>query len=251
MLVAAGLVVLGVPVAALVGGGALALLIAAAGGDAGALSPVVVFAQPMTVGIAALIATCFLIPGEQLRRGEIVANPDADGAVNVSRFRPLSSGWHLFWALLSLALIVGMLVAAVPATLLDQDALDVPSSADPRPSWLLVSLLFLPLPFVALASLAKKTHWMRVGAIADHPRRAAWRWVTYRWRLDLWTVALGVAVAQWGAFLGWGLSDEDAEAGIAVGTVTVVLGLGLLVLGFWLGRGAPKSGELPTTGESL
>lgn len=189
-----------------------------------------------------LAAACFLIPGYLRRRG-VMAERDTTfwrGGSTSAKFKPLPLGLHAAWLLLPLAAWVLLVLiplqnliggTAWPAGLEDDNATAV---------WMLLASyggLAAALFAVILVSLVKKAVYM--ARVQSHPEavdgsagKGLWRWITFRWRFDLWLAGLG------GAFVGlcWiALGFEDTPffiTSLCIGLALVVAGL-LLAVNYW------------------
>ncbi|MET0955754.1 MAG: hypothetical protein ABWY68_07350 [Cryobacterium sp.] len=191
-------------------------------------------------------AACFLIPGYLRRRG-VIAQRDTTfwrGGSNAATFKPLPLGLHAAWALVPLAAWVLLVFIPVqnllggtawPAGLQDENSTAV---------WMLLASyggLAAGLFAVIVVSLLKKIVY--TGHISRHPDavdgsagKRTWRWVTFRWRFDLWLAGLG------GAFVGlcWiALGFEDTPFFVT----TLIIGLVLLAAGVLLAVNYWRAGE--------
>ena len=191
-------------------------------------------------------AACFLIPGYLRRRG-VMAERDTTfwrGGSTTAKFKPLPLGLHAAWLLVPLAAWVLLVLiplqnliggTAWPAGLEDDNATAV---------WMLLASyggLAAALFAVILVSLVKKAVYMQ--RVRSHPEavdgsagKGLWRWITFRWRFDLWIAGIG------GAFVGlcWiALGFEDTPFFIT----TVVIGLVLVVGGLLLAVNYWRAGE--------
>lgn len=192
--------------------------------------------------ILLLAATCFLIPGYLRRRG-VMAERDTTfwrGGSTAARYKPLPLGIHAAWALVPLAAWVLLVViplrnliggAAWPAGL---------QSDNVTPVWMVLASyggLAAAMFVIILVSLAKKAVY--ISYVGRHPeaveggaKKGLWRWITFRWRFDLWLAGVG------GMFLGlcWiALGFEDTPffvTTLSIGLVMVVGGL-LLAVNYW------------------
>ena len=189
-----------------------------------------------------LAAACFLIPGYLRRRGVMAARDTTflRGGSTTARFKPLPLALHAVWLLVPLAAWVLLVLiplqnliggTAWPAGLKDENATAV---------WMLLASyggLAAALFVVILVSLVKKAAYLQ--RIKAHPEavdggagKGTWRWVTFRWRFDLWIAGLG------GGFLGlcWiALGFEDTPffvTTLCIGLVLVAGGL-LLAVNYW------------------
>lgn len=206
------------------------------------------------LSVGGLPVGCVMWVAETIRRGEIRGNPSPPGGVGprgaiVSRVGMLSLPAHVAW-------FVGMLVAGVAIV-----AISWPYAGDGAfATWHFLGAALFPCAGAALGSLVKKVAWshhLRSGRAIPRPS-AVWRWVTYRWRIDLWACALGfgalaAGIAITGAMAlstNFGTPEDYAEARpiaawlLSVGAVTLAVGL-CAVTQFW------RSGEDLASGESL
>jgi len=192
--------------------------------------------------ILLVAAACFLIPGYLRRRGVIRERETTfwRGASRTAVYQPLPLILHAVWALVPLAAWVLLVLipllnlvngTAWPAGLEEENATAVWLVLAPYGG--LASALFAAI----LVSLLKKVVYAR--RIAAHPAdvdgsaaRATWRWVTFRWRVDLWLAGLG------GGFVGlcWialGFGDTAFFAvALAIGLALIAGGV-LLAVNYW------------------
>lgn len=200
-----------------------------------------------------IVAMCFLIPGYLRRRGVIARRATTiwRGGSRIATYTPLPLGLHAAWALVPLAAWVLLVViplrnliggTAWPAGLQDENSSAV---------WMLLAGyggLAAALFVTIVASLIKKVAY--TARIARHPEavdgsanKSIWRWITYRWRFDLWIAGIG------GGFLGlcWiALGFEDTPfflTTLCIGLVLIAGGL-LLAVNYW------RAGEPLGAGES-
>jgi hypothetical protein len=197
---------------------------------------------------------CVLWVAELMRRGEIRgrAAPRVKGlprGTNVSRVDMLSVPVHLAW-------FAGMSVAGGAAF-----ALSWPYTGDDAfVTWQALGAILVPCAGASLGSFVKKVAWSRHvrSGRRTAPPSAFWRWVTYRWRLDLWICALGFAALCVGAAIArlmvvstnFGTAEEYAEARIIVSWL-LSGGAVALVAGLWMATQFWRSGEDLATGESV
>ncbi|TFC56955.1 MULTISPECIES: hypothetical protein [unclassified Cryobacterium] len=200
-----------------------------------------------------IVAVCFLIPGYLRRRG-VIAERDTTfwrGGSHTAKYKPLPLGLHAAWALLPLAAWVLLVViplrnliggTAWPAGLKDENSSAV---------WMLLAAyggLAAALFAAIVVSLIKKVVY--TARVARHPEavdgsagKGLWRWVTFRWRFDLWLAGLG------GAFVGlcWiALGFDDTPFFVT----TLAIGLALLAAGLLLAVNYWRAGEPLGAGES-
>lgn len=218
------------------------------------------------VMLCLLIALCFLITGEQLRRGGIgrTARPQTTilpKGSYVSSFRPLSSGWHLLWAVLALTVALLLIVAPVVGTVNSSWPTTVYSPGSFSDSWLTTGMVALALACATWVSLFKKQRYFRRARITGIPDRAgergtrAWRWLTFRWRLDIWCAGVGGLVIGLSALAisstDWSYDDPNRGDNLLGGGVILLLGLVILGFGLWMASNYWKSGEPIGSGESF
>ncbi|GAA4160731.1 hypothetical protein GCM10022286_17200 [Gryllotalpicola daejeonensis] len=218
----------------------------------------------MVVLVLVLAAACLLIPGEQLRRGVMMVNPNPPAtalptASVISRFRPLSLRWHAIWA--ALGLLVCLVLVLVPAleSLLGRVIPPFGYALDFAWNWLIIGWFGWAIEAAALASLYKKAHYLKVtGRAGDRigrgaPRAALWRFITYRWRLDLWVAGVG------GAAFGLGLVTPaladpripgDVASALGFSGLMLVVGAGVFAAGLWMSSNYWKAGRPLGSGES-
>ncbi|MCI4658851.1 hypothetical protein [Cryobacterium zhongshanensis] len=199
-----------------------------------------------------LVAACFLFPGYQLSRGSYYGRETTfmRGGSNVAVYRPLALWAHALWLLLPLAAWVALIAVPVRSMMAGgwPDGLREEQSTA---VWLFLGsygVIAGGLFATMLASLIKKSFYL--AWVWTHPEAAAggagqgfWRWMTYRWRFDLWFAGLG------GGFLGacWiALAFEDQPFFQA----TVLIGAALFVVGVALSLNYWRAGEPLGTGES-
>src|SRR5690606_34661453 len=106
-----------------------------------------------------LFATCFLIMGELVRRGDWRGQsrhkPDAalPQGTNTVALRMLPMGWHVLWGLFALG--VAALVVLLVATGTDDDRIAI---------WMVNGIMAAAIVGLVLASGVKKRSWARGGA---------------------------------------------------------------------------------------
>ncbi|WEO76790.1 hypothetical protein BJQ94_15730 [Cryobacterium sp. SO2] len=197
--------------------------------------------------ILLVTATCFLIPGYLRRRATTIGRGTSTTATSL----PLPLGVHAAWALAPLTgwvlLVLRPLLnllggTAWPAGLRYENADAV---------WLMLAAyggLSSALFVTILVSLLKKVVYVRhiTAQPSDVDGSAAqgiWRWVTFRWRFDLWLAGIGgVFVGLCWIALGFGDTPFFLST-LAIGLVLVASGV-LLAVNYW------RAGEPLGAGES-
>lgn len=189
-----------------------------------------------------LAAACFLIPGYLRRRGAMAERDTTfwRGGSTAARYKPLPLGIHAAWALVPLAAWV-LLVVIPLRNLIGGTAWPAGLQYDNVTAvWMVLASyggLAAAMFVIILVSLVKKAVY--VNYVGRHPKaiegsagKGLWRWITFRWRFDLWIAGVG------GAFLGlcWiALGFEDTPfffTTLTIGLVLVVGGL-LLAVNYW------------------
>lgn len=206
----------------------------------------------------AMVVGCFLWIAELVRRGEIRRNPAPRGrvlpaATNVSSVHMLSLPVHTAWFAGMTAGGTGLLL---PAPWYGGDGAFA--------TWWVLGFGLTLSAGAALGSLVKKAAWSRhLGRRAGRRSPAApsafWRWVSFRWRLDLWACAAGFAALAVGMMLLVAMTTTSEDFGsaedVAEATTVVawLLGGGVVVLaaGLWAGTQFWRSGEDLAGGESF
>jgi hypothetical protein len=195
-------------------------------------------AMPAIILVA---AAAFLIPGYLNLRGTMKEVPSTllRGGSNVATYRPLALWAHALWCLLPLGIWVLLVIVPLrsmmsdgwPAGLRDDNITAV---------WMLLasyggvaSAMF----GVLLTSLVKKAFYGRV--IARNPDAAAagsgrglWRWITFRWRFDLWIAGIGAGFVGL-CWIALGFDDPGFFRGALIIGVVLMLGGMLLSLNYW------------------
>lgn len=210
-----------------------------------------------TAGVLLLFALCGLILGEQLRRGGFGMNetpPDTvlPSATVVSSFRVLAARWHIVWGALSLVVAATLLLPPVIGALSYGWPQSIEGGDDIVIMWTLYGAVAFSTGVTILSSLSKKKSTARAvaaGRAVDPARQGAWRLSLYRWRVDVWLVAVGALLVAAGAEY-WILeaTREDDASGPAI---VAVLGVVITVTGIILGRQFWRTGESLGTGESF
>lgn len=197
-------------------------------------------------GVLLLAATCFLIPGYLRRRGSIMEGELKfwRGGSNTAKYKPLPLVVHAAWLLVPLA--AWLLLVVIPlGNLIGGNAWPAGLQYENADAvWLLLGLyggLAAAMFAVVLVSLLKKIVYLR--HIIRHPddinggaSKGFWRWLTFRWRFDLWLSGIG------GAFIGlcWiALGFDD----LAFTTTALGIGIVFFVLGAALSMNYWKAGE--------
>ncbi|BDZ41249.1 hypothetical protein GCM10025865_05480 [Paraoerskovia sediminicola] len=179
-------------------------------------------------------------------------------ATRRSSMRMLSIPVHVAWIV-----VVALLGTALPAVAIDagdDDAFGI---------WIVAPIICVFVLGVLVGSLVKKVayaarHHRAVSASSDgrvvRTTSRAWRWFSFRWRLDLWACGIGALVVGVGAFLAWlvratpaedfGTADEIRFA-TTLGTSLLVGGALLLGFGLWACTQFWRSGEDIGAGESV
>lgn len=215
--------------------------------------------------LAPLFAMVLIIIGELVRRGDWGGpsghKPDAllPQGTNTVTLRMVPLAWHVVWIVVALG-SAGVLLASL--------------AADPWTErfaiWAINGIIAVGSAGAILGSLVKKLAWVHGGAErsrgeeAAHPAlarrrggasrsRTFWRWVGFRWRLDLWCVALGLVAAWVGALM---LVTRDAFTGSAesvtvAATILVPAGAVLTLVALWATTQFWRSGENLAGGESV
>ncbi|MCQ1986506.1 hypothetical protein [Arthrobacter sp. zg-Y844] len=190
-------------------------------------------------GVLFLLAMCFIFTGRVLRGQVSTTTPKGlEGGTVVSVNTYLSPRAHLAW--LGAALAFWIVLIPVPVVLSLGDGWPETVSDVVRDQvWVNLVLyggLAAAIAGTLLVSHLKKQHYLALAAAdnlrLDEPQRGIWRWLTFRWRFDLWLGGLG------GAFVGASLPalayDHPAALVIllAIGAVPMVLGV-LLARQYW------------------
>jgi len=162
----------------------------------------------------------------------------------------LSTGWHVLWVLVGL--VVSGVLAGLPALSYLTGAWPA-ASADPEGFtryWLIYGALAFGVTVAAFASLVKKRTWIRM--VARHPERADggsgrafWRWIDYRFRLDLWAAGIG------GMLIALSVTAAPAPENRPIAVAVVALGAVLVAAGIVASTQFWRAGEDLGSGESL
>lgn len=215
--------------------------------------------------IAPLLAMCFLIIGELLRRGDWGGpsghKPDAllPQGSNTVTLRAVPLGWHLVWIVIALGVAAALLVGV---------------AADPWTErftvWTVNGIVAVGIAGAVLASMVKKWSWARGGnrrfeapavahpALANRGARASrgqlfWRWVGFRWRLDLWACAFGLIAVWLGVLmlLTRDVFSSSAESTTLAAQILIPGGAVLALVALWATTQFWRSGEDLAGAESL
>lgn len=183
------------------------------------------------------------------RRSRSKGLPKGSNTVEV---RPLGSGAHALWVV-GLALLTFYLLSV---------AFDPHwfGSDDGSTLWILAGVVTSFATGVLLGSWVKKAVWAaRVRRGTQTPQRpsAFWRWLTYRWRFELWgtgagmmCVAIGLACARLGtADPEYRSSDDEFYA--LMGWSMVGVGVALLAIGLVCATQFWRAGEDLASAESV
>ena len=214
--------------------------------------------------LAPIFSMCLLFIGELLRRGTWGGPSGHKPAAmlpqgsNTVALRMVPLAWHAVWLLAALAASVVLLVMI---------------AADPWSErftvWTVNGIIAVGTAGAILGSTVKKYAWFHGGSTRFQPDAVAhpalakraetarsqnfWRWVGFRWRLDLWCCAFGL-IALW--FAVQMLLTRDAFEGSAQSTTTVAFvllpgGVVLTLVALWATTQFWRSGEDLAGGESV
>lgn len=216
--------------------------------------------------IVLLFAVCCVIPGEQMRRGWIAPTSKPQKgllptASMVSEFSILGIGWHVLWSsagLLVTAALIGIPMAswftgAWPATLSEDNEFGA--------FWMIYGTFALGITIASFTSLIKKVAYVRQYRIrgeaisAGGPGKSFWRWVDFRWRLDLWLagaggVLLGLSPTFLSEAVGPYGSPEELAAALPGAVRLAALGILLVIVGVAASLNFWRAGEPLGSGES-
>lgn len=214
--------------------------------------------------IAPIFSMCLLLVGELLRRGTWGGasghKPDAllPQGSNTVDLRMVPLAWHLVWLLAAFA------ASVVPLVMIAEDPWSERFTV-----WTVNGIIAVGTAGAILGSTVKKYAWLRGGSTRFQPEAVAhpalakraessrsqsfWRWVGYRWRLDLWCCALGL-VALW--FAAQMLLTREAFESSTQSTTTVAFvllpgGALLTLVALWAATQFWRSGEDLAGGESV
>lgn len=183
-----------------------------------------------------LLALCFIITGQVLRgRVGTRETKGLQGGTVVSSNAILSPRAQLAWIVVAVAfwfvlVIVPMLLAlggGWPSTVRELPQTYV---------WLTLGLygaLAAAIAGVLVVSHIKKQRYLAMVAAEDprllEPPNGVWRWLTFRWRFDLWLGGIGGALigASWLALV---------SGDIALLLVPLLIGVVLVVVSIWMAR---------------
>ncbi|PRY65942.1 hypothetical protein B0I08_10992 [Glaciihabitans tibetensis] len=202
-------------------------------------------------GILLVTAMSCLIPGYLLRRATVRSVPTTfwRGGSVLATYRPLAFWAHALWCLVPLAVWAALILLPLRSMIAGDFPAGIPDD-NMTAVWLGLGsygAVAAGVFGVMVTSLVKKAVYVRIAT--DHPDKIArggrgiWRWITFRWRFDLWIAGVGAA------FLGAGviaLGFEDLPfylSTLAIGGVFFIGGM-LLSLNYW------RAGEPLGSGES-
>lgn len=217
-------------------------------------------AMLLVPALVVLFSLSGLILGEQMRRGKLVLLPltpqgeRATGTVG-STFTPLGTGWHVLWSALG-TVICGAMVALPAASWVTGGwPYSDPDGSGAGQAWVIYGALGFGIAIASWVSLLKKTVWIRAhrrhpDGPSTGPHQRVWRWITYRWRFDLWVAGLGATVVAFSVTLLPAASAGDERAAGAM-TLMLIGGVVLVLVGGGLATQFWRSGEWIGTGESL
>lgn len=238
------------------GGGIVAT--AGRGGDVDAVNSQVSAMSAIWPAVLGLFAFCALMLGEILRRGGIRKNPEArEGGLpkgsNRSDLRVLSDGWRMLWILVALAVAVSLLAPVIVGFLTGGWPHDLPAGGMVQGTWTIYGSVAFGTAVTLFASWVKKSATRRAvagGRGAGAAPSAAWRFLLFRWRVDLWCAAVGGTVAAMFAVfaLSAAVTDDTAASGLAA---VAAAGALLAVVGILLGTQYWRTGEPLGSGESF
>lgn len=180
-----------------------------------------------------LLAMCFIGTGRVMRGA--VGLRDTKGLAGgtvVSHNTVMEPRLHLLWLGVALAFWILLILAPTVSALLG----GWPITVDDMPQgyvWTVLGMygaLAAAIAGVLLASFLKKRRYAAMHAAEDErllqPPSGFWRWMTFRWRFDLWLAAAGAALAGLAAIL---LPFGEVTTFVAL----LVGGILLLALGVW------------------
>jgi hypothetical protein len=250
-----GILLIGVNIV-IVFGGAIALTAwsaaAQSGHPDGAANTV---SSMMSVGVLTLL-------GEQLRRGGIGRSSRAQTTMlpqgsYVSSFSPLRVGWHTLWALVTLAAALVLILVPTLATITGGWPTTLGGDYAFATSWQTDGIVVLAIAVASLVSLFKKvTYLARLRSQRAVPSTvsASWRWLTFRWRFDLWVAAFGGLLVGLSSIAitstSWDVADPNLVSNLLGGLVVLLPGLGFIALGMWMSSNYWKAGEPMGAAES-
>ncbi|MCP2029986.1 hypothetical protein L1277_000050 [Okibacterium sp. HSC-33S16] len=204
-----------------------------------ALSPTVVDQLSFFVAVPGglfLLALCFIMTGQVLRgRVGTRETKGLQGGTVVSSNAILSARAQLAWIGVALAFWVALIIVPMLLAL----GGGWPSTVRELPQtyvWINLGMygaLAAAIAGVLLVSHVKKQTYLALVSADDARLReepsGVWRWITFRWRFDLWLGGIG------GALIGscWlALVSGD----IVLLLVTLVIGIALFVVAVWMAR---------------
>ncbi|PWC06102.1 hypothetical protein [Mycetocola zhujimingii] len=198
-----------------------------------------------------LLALCFIMTGRVLRGNvQTRETKGLEGGTVVSTNEILSPRAHLTWiavaVLFWLALIVVPMLMAVgggwPTTVPELPQTYVWANLG------MYGALASATAGVLVVSFLKKQRYLAMVEAEDsrllEPPHGVWRWLTFRWRFDLWIGGVGGALV--GACWLAALAGDVVLLG-----VTLVIGAALLAVGIWMARQYWRAGVPLGVGESF
>ena len=213
-----------------------------------------------------LFATSFVILGEQLRRGGIGRSSRKQSTLlpqgsYVSSFTPLSVRWHALWAMTTLALSLVLILVPTIGAVRRTWPTTVGGSYAFATSWQTDGIVVLALAAAALVSLFKKVRYLervrsgRTELPNGRLRSAAWRWLTFRWRLDLWVAGIGGLLIGLSSLAitstSWDVPDPALADNLSGGAFICAIGLVFELVALWMASNYWKAGEPMGAGESF
>ena len=201
------------------------------------------FLSAMTAvpAIILVAAVAFVIPGYLTVRGTMREVPSTfmRGGSTVATYRPLALWAHALWCLLPLGIWV--LLVVVPLRSMANEGWPAGLRPDNLDAvWMLLAIyggIASALFGVLVTSLLKKAFYARI--IARNPDaaggsdgRGLWRWITFRWRFDLWIAGIGAGFVGL-CWIALGFDDPEFFRGALIIGLVLMLGGMLLSLNYW------------------
>lgn len=209
----------------------------------------------VTVGVLIFFALCLLIPGEQMRRGSIRRNPAPPdtmlpSATRTSSFRVLSPMWRVVWIVIALAVAASLLVPV----LVGFTAGTWPHSLDAHEAvevlWSVYGSVAFAAGLTCASSLVKLLITTRRRK-TEQRSQPGWRFWLYRWRLDVWLVAVGGFFASMCVvFEASAAAELDSSATAPPFLLFALVAVIVAAAGFVLGTQFWRTGEQLGSGES-